>query len=246
MGLFDIPAPLLTAVDNALDFLPPLLRLLLWALVTGVLSMVAYWACSAQGKVATAKATALNARVALSSYEGHEFSELWPLIGESLSASGRHFLVVLGPALLGSLPALFVIVWVSNQFGYSLPPGGAAVQITATPAMKLETAPAGGSQMIWPATGETTTVRTTSGVPLVELPLPAAVPVIHKKLWWNTLIGNRAGYLADDAPVEQLQVDLEPQRFVTLGPGWLQTWEAPYFLVLILSSLAIKFVFKID
>ena len=247
MGLFDIPAPLLTALDDGLSLLPPLARLLLWAIITAAISMLCYWAFSAQEKIGAAKQAALDARAALNNYEGHEFAEMWPLLGNSLRTSGRHFLVVLGPALLGSLPALLVIVWVSNQFGYHLPVSGDTLTVTTTPAVDLRLDTKGDNFVIdYPAAGGTRKIATDDGIALTALPLSGAVPVIHKKLWWNTLIGNRAGYLADDAPVDELRIDLTAQRFHKLGPGWAQTWEVPYFLMLILASLTIKFVFRID
>ncbi len=62
MGLFDIPAPLFGAIDGLLGFLPAYARLLLWAAITGALSMLFYWLCSAQEKVESAKQRAIKGR----------------------------------------------------------------------------------------------------------------------------------------------------------------------------------------
>lgn len=247
MGLFDIPAPLFTAIDGLLTNLPPLLRLLLWAAFTGVISMLCYWLCSSQGKVSAAKTAAISARRELAAYDGHEFSELWPLLGATLGNSAKHFWIVLGPALLGSVPALCVIVWVSNQFGYVQPSPGTQLDITAQPAAELLlTDGAGNTVDTWPAVGESAVVEDLDGVRLTRLPPPAAVPVVHKRRWWNTLIGNPAGYLPEATAIDEIRLPIDRQFFFAAGPDWIQTWEAPYFLVLILTSLLIKFVFKID
>ncbi len=247
MGLLDLPAPLLTAFDAALGLLPPLARLLLWAAITGAVSMLCYRACSAQEKIAAAKREALTARRALNAYAGHEFAEMWQLVGASLRASGRHVGAVFGPALLGSLPALLIIVWVSNQFGYRLPPAEANLAITASPDPGLQL-PRDGDHYVarYPVADTTLAIVTTDEFTLTTLPLAGAVPVIHKKQWWNTLIGNRAGYLEPAAPVDELRMGLEAQRFHSLGPAWAQSWEAPYFLALIITSLGIKFIFRIE
>jgi len=248
MGLFDLPAPLLSAADGLLGFLPPLLRLLLWALITGVLSMVCYWAFSTQDKISAAKSAALQARAALNSYAGDQFGEMWPLVNASLRTSLKHFWVVLGPAVLGSLPALTIIIWVSNQYGYVQPTPGESLGITTQPVIELQlsTATSTGYAVTYPASGESLSIRSEAGTPLLDLPLPTPTPVVHKHQWWNYLIGNPAGYLPATAATDEVRLDVRPQLFVTLGPDWLHTWEATYFLVLILSSLIIKVVFKID
>ena len=247
MGLFDLPAPLYSAIDDLIDFVPPLPRLLLWAVFSGGVSMLFYWLCSRQDKVAAARDRALHARRELNAYEGHEFGEMWPLAAESLRASMSHFGVVLGPALLGSLPALTLIVWVSNQFGYQLPKAGEPLAMLPQPAVALNQQSLWDSAFVaqYPAVDNAAEIRTADGELLLTLPLSAPVPIIHKKLWWNSLIGNGAGYLDDDASVDEIRFWLQRQRFINAGPGWMRGWEATYFLVLIISSLLIKRIFRI-
>ena len=242
MGLFDLPAPLYNAIQQLLDGLPPLLQLSLWAVLTGIVSMACYWFFSNQGKVTGAKEAALAARKALNAYEGHEFSEMWALVGATLRTSGKHFWIVLGPALLGSLPALTLIVWVSNQFGYQMPQAGDTLSIT----IETEAGDTASLALVYPAADATLPVTAADGEELTTLPLQAAIPVIHKKLWWNTLIANQAGYLDDSSTVAAIRPDLTPQHFISIGPEWARHWELTYFLLLIISSLAIKFAFRID
>ena len=163
MGLFDLPAPLYSAIDGSLSFLPLLSRLLFWSVVTAILSMVLYWLCSAQDKVEAAKQRAIVGRQKMAGYQGTEFGEMWPLAKESLAASGKHFAIVLVPAVLSSLPALTLIVWVSNNFSYTLPATGAATTVQSTPELSLSGLVADSEEsnsytLSWPAADTTNAV----------------------------------------------------------------------------------------
>ncbi len=250
MGLFDLPSPLYSAIDSLLDFLPLYARLLFWAVVTGIISMVLYWVCSAQDKVEAAKQRALSARRAMASYNGTEMNEMLPLAKESLAASGKHFLIVLGPAVLSSLPALTLIVWVSNHFSYELPAHGSNVRVSALPDQSvndfdLTTDESGNPVIRWPDAGETRELSRLDSEPLVTLPLEAAVPVVHQRYWWNLLIGNPNGYLPPQAGVQEIRFALPRLVYLDIGPDWARTWELSYFVLLILVSLGIKVAFKI-
>lgn len=249
MGLFDWPSPALDFVDNLFRFLPPFIRLLLWGVSTGLLSMLCYRACSDQQRIATARQAATASRDAMGAYEGHEFAELWQLASVAVRDSMRHFGRVLGPALLGSLPALCIIVWASNSFAYRLPAVGEPVILSPSPPVALNLPRAddeGGYTIGYPAAANPVIVRTPGYArDLLHLPLTAGVPVIHKQLWWNRFIGNPLGYLPADAPMQALHIQLQPQEFLGSGPSWLRNWAFIYFSALLLSSLAIKFLLRI-
>jgi len=251
MGLFDLPGPLLSSLDALFSELPSYTRLLIWATLTAIVSMLLYWLCSAQGKTAAAKERAIAARRKMAAYEGHEFEEMWPLARESLAASLQHFGIVLGPALLSSLPALVIIVWVSNQFGYILPQPEEAVDVYTVPATELaglrpvREADTSVYQVRYPEADQTVAIATTNGEAVTELPLQGPVPVIHKRVWWNSLIGNPNGYLADNHSLDAIYFELRSQEFLSFGPGWIRGWEFSYFVLLILVSLGIKVAFRI-
>jgi len=250
MGLFDLPAPLYTAIDGLFSFLPLFPRLLLWAAITGAASMALYWLCSAQGKVEAAKQRAISGRKAMAAYQGHEFGEMWPLAKESLAASGKHFLIVLLPAVLSSLPALTLIVWVSNNFSYTLPAVGAAISVQSSPELSLtglQTDPdqTDSYNVTWPAADNPLALLSAANESLVTLPLAAPVPVVHQRQWWNSLIGNPNGYLPADSKVQDISFGLPRIEYLAFGPSWARTWELSYFLLLILCSLGIKVAFKI-
>jgi len=57
MGLFDLPAPLFSAFDGVLGMaLPPVLRLVIWGILAGWLTMVVYRRLSNQEKIGELKA----------------------------------------------------------------------------------------------------------------------------------------------------------------------------------------------
>jgi hypothetical protein len=250
MGLFDLPAPLFSALDGILGFLPLFPRLLVWSVLTAIISMLLYWLCSAQGKVEAAKHRAISARREMAAYEGAEFGEMWPLAKESLAASGKHFLIVLVPAVLSSLPALTLIIWVSNNFSYTLPAAGADIAVHSTPEASLSglthvADQPGNYRLTWPAADNPLTVFSTTNESLLTLPLTAPVPVVHQRQWWNSLIGNPNGYLPEDTRVQDIHFGLPRIKYLNFGPAWAHTWELSYFFMLILCSLGIKVAFKI-
>ena len=251
MGLFDLPGPLFTALDSLMSGLPAFARLLIWATFTGIISMLLYWLCSAQEKTGEAKERAIAARKAMASYDGTEMDEMLPLAKESLVASLKHFGIVLGPALLSSLPALAIIVWVSGAFGYQQPAPGSEVISYTVPTVAIndatEVADSNGAAwtLTWPAEGESRELVAANGEVLTSLPLNAPIPVVHKKLWWNSLIANPNGYLPDEYEVEAVYFELGSMEFLSFGPGWVRGWEFSYFVLLILVSLGVKVAFKI-
>ena len=141
--------------------------------------------------------------------------------------------------------------WVSNQFGYILPAPGSQVDIYTEPTTSLagleavSEGEASQYRLTYPATGATLEIATIDGESLTELPLEGPVPVVHKKVWWNSLIGNPNGYLAESQPVDAIYFSLDSQQFLSIGPGWIRGWEFSYFVLLIMVSLIIKVVFKI-
>ena len=72
---------------------------------------------------------------------------------------------------------------------------------------------------------------------------PAAV--VHKRVWWNALLGNPAGHLPDGAAVEEVRLALPAREVLPFGPGWARGYELTYFAAVLAASLAIKVVFRI-
>lgn len=251
-GIFDIPSPLLTWIDLTLaDVLPAGARLVVWGVIAGAASMGLYWLISPQQKLARIKQDVAEARQALAAYDG-AFDGVWPLIGRSLSTSFRHLGLALGPALLGSLPVLVLMGWMAGYYGYELPAPGDSVKVATEPAGRVlaqsDGQTVGGKgpwNLSWPTRERPVALTDGLGRTLLTLPVLRPVPVIHKRAWWNLFFANPLGSLPDDAPVDRIDIGLRSRVFVPFGPGWMRGWEAPFIFIVLIASVAVKFLFRI-
>ncbi len=144
------------------------------------------------------------------------------------------------PAILASLPILFVLAWMSNDYSYGFPNPGAEVTVkihSSDPHLEGQTI------FRWPANRRVTIDW--KGRDLVQVFFAKPVPVIHKHAWWNLLFGNPNGYLPHDSPVDRLDFDFPPKTILPLGPDWMRGWIFLYFTVMVVVSLAVKIVFRI-
>lgn len=245
MGIFDLPAPLFTWADQVMSVVAsPTLRLIIWGLVAAGLSMGLYWLFSPQDKLTDVKLRAIAARRDLNAFDG-EFAEAWPLMRSMLGLSFRQLGMTTMPAVLASLPVLALIVWLSSSYGYSLPEGEGVTSVQTTPEVDVS----GAFRTVDNATPENPlrlVVTEAGGDVISDISLAAAVPTIHKKQWWNTLIGNPLGYLPKDGDIDAITFDLPEKDYLGFGPGWLRPWYVLFFTILVLGSLAIKWLARIE
>lgn len=251
-GLFDLAGPILDRLALLLGWLPGLLQLAVWALVAAIVSMGLYGLTSRQGELTELKPRIAAAQRALIDYDG-PMGGLWRLMGGQFRLIGRQLWLTFWPAVLGSVPVLFLLVWLSNHYGNDLPPPGEPVRVTAqaAPGARLPTlrwdgvttadgAAPGAWQLPWPSAAAPARLVDAGGTTFVTLPTATATPVVHQRRWWNVLIGNPAGYLPTPGPVEAVSIGLPAQQFLPFGPGWLRGWLVPFFTLLVACSLAIK------
>ena len=260
-GLLDWPGVVLGAINQPLvAVLPEPVVLAFWALVSSWLTMWVYRRFSNQAEMAALKPQIKAVQKKLSNYDG-EFSGLMPLIRENFRLSGRQIMLALGPALLAGVPVLFVLVWISNAFGVTMPSAGTTIEVRAIAAGDVD--PAGWQwhatqaeattsdeagrawRLEWPAPGETATLISSRGKDVMEIPPPHPAPVVHKRQWWNALIGNPAGYLEPANPAEAVYLDLPKKQMLPFGPIWMRGWEFLYFLLLVIGSLGLKLIWRI-
>lgn len=254
LGLFDLAGPLLSWLDQGLAVvLPAAGRLVLWGLVAAVFSMGLYAVLSPQQRLRRVRDQAVQARRALDGYEG-SFAGARPLMAAMFAAAMKQLALVLGPALLASLPLLFMLAWLHGAFGYAVPQQGVDLR-TLPPGYEatLRAVDAGrdaGRDAVPDAARETETppsleVRDGRGRIVEQRPLSAPVTTLHKERWWNLLIANPIGYLAEDSPLEWVEIDLPRQEVLPLGPWWLRTWEFVFFTTLMAAAIAIKLLFRL-
>jgi hypothetical protein len=253
VGLLDLPAPVLGAIDAALGVvLPPLLRLLLWGIAAGWLTMLLYRRFSNQEKIGQLKGEQKVQQKLIAEFDG-EFGELMPLIRKTLGTGFRQLGLAIGPALLATVPVLFMVVWVAGEYAYEMPAPGAEIRFEAEPAAgdiaweppTAAIAAAGGWTVRWPD-ADAEVLMTGGERILLRLPLEEPVPVIHDRRWWNVLMANPLGYLPDDFGAQAVHIGLPERRYLDFGPDWLRGWMFSFFLSFLLSSVAFKVLLRID
>ena len=74
----------------------------------------------------------------------------------------------------------------------------------------------------------------------------APVSTVHQKRWWNRLIGNPAGYLPSPGDVDAVVLGLPREEYLPFGPRWLRSWIALFFAVVIIASLGLKFLWRLQ
>jgi hypothetical protein len=251
-GVLNLLYPLLEALDRALGFLPPGLRLATFGLGSGALAMGLYRLCSNQARIRAQKEEIQSIRSALKAAKD-DFGETMRLSRRNLAASCRLLGIVVVPALVSSLPLLAVIGWLAAHYGHLLPSPGTAVPVAFLPeGAEVSVEPQAALvhegamlRLLWPAPGEAPGFKDAQGMIYAGPPADLATTVVHKREWWNWLLGNEAGYLRPDATLDAITFAL-PERAILPGvPTWLAGWETVYFLSVLIASLVIKIAFRI-
>ena len=255
MGFFDLPAPAFYFLDEKVAFLPDFVRLFSWGVLAGILGIVLYAFISPQKTISRIKGELREAQGELAASD-ESFDELWHLVKRTLGLSIKHLGFVFTPALVSSLPIICILAWASNQFSYQFPAAGEAVSVSAQPesvTSTLKWQPNAGTaryedsawQVEWPAADQRVSLSDEQGNLLLALPLPAAIPQVHKQVWWNSLLGNPAGYLPPESPVDAVNISIPEQRYIPFGPAWVGNWLTLFFIAAMFSGLVTKWLFKI-
>lgn len=258
MGLLDLPAPVLDLIHRALQGrLPAIAELALWAALSACASMAIYRRISPQARL---QALAAEIRVLTQTLAGYDggFAGLRNLIGRLLALNLEHLAKTFAPALASSLPLLFVLPWLSDTFEHAPPSPGSTVTVTAVPiasvAAQYEWVPpqpaisgARSAWLItWPSAERSLLLRAVGDRVLLRLPLAKPVAIVQVRSSWNWLVGNPAGYLPQDGPIETVAFDLPPLEIVHFGPSWARGW-LPYFLCCAIAcSLLLKRLWRIE
>jgi hypothetical protein len=240
LGLFDLPAPLLQWIDDRVTaVLPVPLSITLWAVICGVACLELYRVVSPQQRISRIKHDAREAQQRLAEYDG-EVEGAWPLMRRMLGLSLKRVAIVIPATLVAAYPVIALLLWMSSAYGHTFPAHGEPVAVEV--AAPLE------GRLIESSDGSPAQVqaREPDGDVMLEVPLAVAVPVLHKWVWWNWLMANPAGYLPDDAPVDEVRIDLPRRELHPFGPPWMRGWESIFLPVLFVAALAYKTARHID
>ncbi len=258
LALFDLLSPLLSLIDDVLSgslALASVWRIAIFAALASVISMLLFKRLSNQAELAALKQEIKAVQKQLASSE-MEPGQLRNTILQNLRLTGRQLWLSLWPALLASMPVLFLLAFCSNQFSVETPKTDFRVYVTP---QDMQGSPAdfrwSGVNAQWdarkkawtfyqPGPGQTAALMLGSHK---QLDLPTAVPtsVIHHKRWWNYLFANPAGYLDANANIGLFVFNTPAQIIMNWGPGWMRGWLFAFMLFLIFFSVVIKIVWKI-
>jgi hypothetical protein len=240
LGLFDLPAPLLQWVDERVtSVVPAAVSIAMWAVLGGVVCLELYRVVSPQERIGRIKRDARTAQQRLSAYDG-EMEGAWPLMKSMLGLSLKRVGIVIPATLVAAYPVIALLVWMSSAYGHVFPSQGQSVDVSVAAPLEGRWIQ-GGSQ-----SPPQVQAMQPDGSTIIDVPLEAAVPVLHKRQWWNRLMENPAGYLPDDAPVDEVRIDLPRRELHGFGPSWMRGWEAIFLPVLFVSALTYKIVRRID
>lgn len=246
MALTDFVFPVFWSVDGTLaDVVPPAARLVFWGVLSGVIAMLVYWVFSPQKRIAATNAEVRRLRAEMRT-AADDFARSMALSRRQLMLSLKVLGLAFGPTFVAGLPVLFIIFWVSAAYDLASPAAGTPVPLVVEPAEATLTVDGAAARSLpWPSSGAP--VRLGDGTrEIFAGPLSAAgFGVIHKHRWWNVVLGNDLGYLDPASGIESVVFQLEPRRVLPELPSWASTWEFPFFLSLVIVSLAIKFGFRI-
>jgi predicted AlkP superfamily phosphohydrolase/phosphomutase len=257
-GVFDFASPLFTGIDRLMSgWLPDLGRLSFWGLLAAFASMALYRLTSNQARLAANKKEVAALQHRLRGFDG-PISALWPLLGRNFALAGRQLWLTLLPTLIATVPVIFILAWVSNAFDARAPEVGDTIEIEAISGDGRPLPPLqwrgdgevlgkrdGVWSVAWPTDERPLELVDSDGTVLLTLPVAAPVGTVHQRRWWNVLVGNPAGYLPAPGDVDVVELGLPRSEFLPFGPGWLRGWMGYFFGVIIVLSLALKFLWRL-
>lgn len=256
LSLFDLLSPALSRIDDVMREglgLTPVWRIAVFAALGGAVSMLLFKKLSNQDELAALKRQIKTVQKQLVG-EQHSLKEV---LLRNLALTGKQLWLSFWPALLASVPIIFLLAFCSNQFGVAAAKAGDRVYVTP---MGLERSPAEyrwqGVNAQWdarrsawtffaPEDGQTASLML-GGQQQLSLPTAAPASTIHRRLWWNYLFANPAGYLDANTSIGRFEINASPQLILNWGPGWMRGWLFAFMVFLVLFSVAIKVVWKIE
>jgi hypothetical protein len=252
---------LFNALDHACGALPVAARLGLYGLIVGVLAMLIYWLLAPQTRIIAVREEMAAAQKALRAYTGTDPREILRLSGRSISPAVRQLLLLLVPTLVATAPVLLVMDWLESAYAYRLPAAGDSVTITidgpaAGRSTEIRSEPReclgkpvslGRYIISWPAPNESMNLLdAASNQELVRLPLRRPSPNIERGHWWSRILeGSDRVDLPQSASISAIEFGFPPRQFLSVGPGWMRSWQIPFMLALSVAALAMKFAIKI-
>jgi len=252
MGFFDILSPLFTGIETyCLSWIPAWARVALYGLGSGITTMLLYAKFSNQDALTQGKQASKETLSRLRELDPEaDFSVALATMRKAIAEPLKQAKIAAIPALWASLPLVFVLVWLDNSYSYQAPSAGSKIQALTEPFVPLQEgngvhrAEGQTYSLTWPESGQIE-LKELTGDLIISIPSSTQVPLIHKREWWNIIIGNPAGYIGESAPIISVAFTIPSRELIDFGPHWLRSWVVFYFAALMATAVAIKVKFKI-
>lgn len=232
MGLLNTLSPIFGVIDDTVaPMLPATLRVMLWAAILAVGTMLLYKWLSPQERIGRAKREAREARRKLNTFDG-EFADAGPLIRDQFVTAFKHIGLVVPGTIIAILPLLCFLVWADNHLGHTLPATGDTPSVITVPTAAPNVSTHWNGHLDPPILTIGASGKTSQSY-LVDVP----VTVIAKYSAWNWLVGNPLGYLPDHSPLKRVHIDLPEREFIPFGPHWMRGWLAVFIPMMFIVSL---------
>jgi len=220
MGLFDLPAPALSWIDNLLSgFLPDLLRLIIWSVIAVALGFFLYQRLAVTNAVKADESSNSRAFLPLA------ISAL-PAIYMATWLNNTYEFEQPKP---GSPVKMEMISLVSAvTAGKKTPPKPRTD--------KFEKA--------WPIPEGRLVFRDIAEPIGSSLNASPARPSVTKKNWRNAFFGNPVGYIPKDFAIEEIKFDVRPRKMISVNSYWASNWKLWFILSLAVSYALLRRVFQ--
>jgi len=247
-GLFGIFDPYLIDLDESMQDVPPVLRLMLWGAGAGTASMLLYWIASPQGRLRTLAEVARSVRGSLKT-KMPSHKEFWWQTTLLLKLSYHRVLLSLGGLLLSAIPTLFLISFLNGSYGLTSPMPREPVAVLCGDCANVIVE--GGQQFAagwtvsWPGEGEEVRILDGTSRPILKITPRTHPGTARKSGVVATLFGAPAGALGPKSELNSLTIETKPRPILQPEFYAPYQWTVPFFLALLIASLLIKLAFRI-
>lgn len=246
--------PLLNAVDDFLSNIISLsLRLCFFGLIAGVLAISIYAKISPQASINSLKQRGRKLRQKMKNSE-MEFKAFYSMAIENLKISLKLLCIIIGPALISAIPVLILSAWIHTYYGYNFwqsapkdflvkPEPGYNIKLVFHEKDNIQSGKL--TDINYENINKMTIFINGNSIYTGD-PFRPPAPLLYKRKWWNILIGNSAGYLAEDAPVDYIHLNFQKKVILGWTPKWVSGWVLPFFVSVLVVALVMKRKLKIQ
>ena len=239
-SLFGVLDPIWALLDSILSFVPPLGRVMIWGCLAGVASILLYKIVSPQKRLAILKdeSDSLKRKIKGLAADDPAYKTV---AATAIKVSLRRLYLSLVPAVISSLPVLFLVVYLDTEYGLSQPIPGEPVALLSDDAdveFRVDRGQRFSSGWVfdWPSAGEVVTVNDTTGEQILRIDRHSKPGIASKVGAMSLLFGAPAGQLAKQGTIERLVLQTPPRDLLIPNNIAPYQWTVPFFFSVIVAS----------